>query len=474
MNIRKNTIISGFSIATINSADETQINFVTDQFLSMLEVTREEYIANPYIWTSMVSPDDRNKIMQGLEISKKNGSRSYWEGIFYLNKGTKWYSSETFFRKEHDGKTICESVIIDITDYKEFEQLILENQTIYEKILSKTSQGFWISGLDGRIIEVNDAYCKMTGFRREEIIGMHVINLDIFYTPEEISSKINELTENGSLNFGTLHRDKYGNELPVLVSSNYNASIPDRIFTFFYDLRNQADANMIRNTVYDIEKSMERRIKEAESLMINMSEQALQLIGQELHDNIGQILYAAFLQTSALSEKLRTSSPEDCAELDNIKNLLKQSIKDTRNISNGLYPVGLDKAGLIPMIENFLNTVSTMTKISTHFTADSVLSSINPEKKLHIFRIIQEAVSNSVRHAKASNIYVNMGFAEDKLTVRIADDGIGIDNQLPKERVGLGLFTMRSRSNLINADLSLSTIKPHGTQVLLTLKLSDP
>jgi diguanylate cyclase (GGDEF)-like protein/PAS domain S-box-containing protein len=122
----------------------------------------------------------------------------------------------------------------DITDRKMAEEAIGNER--YQAVLSGTKDGFWLVDLEGRILEVNDAYCAYSGYRREDLLALRVSDLDIEETPGSTQARIAQVQKKGAMIFETTHRRKDGSVWPVEVAINYSPSKGGQMFSFLRDI----------------------------------------------------------------------------------------------------------------------------------------------------------------------------------------------------------------------------------------------
>ena len=136
-----------------------------------------------------------------------------------------------------------------------------------------------------------------------------------------------------------------------------------------------------------------------------------------------------------------------------------------RRIAQRLRPQDLDELGLVSALAHFAERLSEQTglPIATRFARD--LPPMSPEQELVVYRVAQEALTNVVRHASASSASLSLGRSAEQVSLRVADDGSGIDGNAP----GGGIRGMRERAMLIGAGLQIETRAAGGTQVVLEL-----
>jgi two-component system, NarL family, sensor histidine kinase UhpB len=216
-------------------------------------------------------------------------------------------------------------------------------------------------------------------------------------------------------------------------------------------------------TVTDI---TERMRLEREILEISTREQ--ERIGQDLHDGLGQELTGVALMLRSLANKIRRDYPNASDDVDDIVVVVNRSIETARSLARGLSPLNSDRGGLVQALralaarsrELYGLNVRFRSKIWPQLTLDETRSS-------HLFRIAQEALTNVARHAQATRADVRLLVADNKFTLTIADDGVGLDRSC-KSINGMGLKLMAYRAGMIGAKLEISSNEPKGTLVRIT------
>lgn len=207
----------------------------------------------------------------------------------------------------------------------------------------------------------------------------------------------------------------------------------------------------------------ERRVLEREILEVSNREQ--HRIGNDLHDGLGQELTGVALMLRALATQLRRSHPQAVPEFDDIVDLLNRSIHNTRTLARGLSPVSLERGGLVPALrtlvarsrETYGITVSIRTRLETPLRLDEAASN-------HLYRIVQESISNAIRHGKPTRIVIQLGVDPHVVRLSIHDNGRGLPAGGPPD-TGLGLRTMRYRAHVTGGDVTIGNHRHGGTIV---------
>lgn len=216
-----------------------------------------------------------------------------------------------------------------------------------------------------------------------------------------------------------------------------------------------------------------------EKAIIQISEREQQRIGQDLHDGLCQQLTGIALMCQALEQKLSRQHPEEAGEASQIAGLINQAIGQTRELVKGLYPMTQETDGLLVALDELVTNAESLTSVSCRLTYDTPLVISNPVVTLHLYRIVQEAVNNAIRHGKAKHVLVDLTLQAQESILRVQDDGVGFPvESREKPRGGMGLRIMRHRANMIGAALTIQQNSFGGTTVKCafhqSLKLEQP
>jgi len=199
---------------------------------------------------------------------------------------------------------------------------------------------------------------------------------------------------------------------------------------------------------------------------LEIQEQTLKNISQEIHDNIGQTLSLVKLNLNTIDLHKGEGSEEKILYS---KELVSKAIVDLRNISRSLNTDAILSGGLIKAIETELNIINNAGSLKGDLIITGHKSRLDPRNELILFRIVQEAINNIIKHSGASLITVRIIFTEGQLAIKISDNGSGFDSNLAASD-GSGLRNMRNRAELIGGSFEIYS-GPGGTTISVNLPI---
>lgn len=203
--------------------------------------------------------------------------------------------------------------------------------------------------------------------------------------------------------------------------------------------------------------------------LIGVQEEVFRSVSRELHDDFGQILTAIGAMIRRMEKRhVPPDSPlhEDVTEL---KQVVQETLEKTRSFSQALHPTILDDYGLERAVERYVQTFEKQTGI--HVKLDKEGTAPVPDADaIHIYRVLQEALNNVAKHAKASEATVRLRLTDQRLRLEVKDNGIGI---AARPAGGLGLIAMRERAELLHASLAVTRATDCGTLVTLEVPIEQ-
>lgn len=353
----------------------------------------------------------------------------------------------------------------DITERKGAEDVqkrllteLAESQKHFEHIFHWTPSAVAISTLvEGRLLDVNDRLVQLTGYSREELIGHTTAELQLWADPSERAHVIQEILQQRSLhNKEGLLRTKSGDIRAIMVSVDQiqvNAT-PCLIYVAHDITERKRMEEALRQRERDLRAAVEERER----------------ISQDLHDGILQSLFAVGLTLettkSMMSPRTRKTSG---APLNQAIEQLNRVMREVRNFIAGLGSNLLQGKDLPTALQHMLKSLTqhhaTRVRLAVE---DRAAQAVSAEQSLHLFHVIQEAVSNCIRHGRAQEARVSLKMLKQGVRLSIRDNGSGFNPDAAKV-AGHGLSNMAARAQKIGGRFTVLSKVNGGTRIVLDL-----
>lgn len=434
-----------------------KLTYLSPQVKEILGYSQEEALMR---WTDFVSDNPINEA--GFKATQKaieTGERQPpYEMELIKKSGEKIWVEVREAPIIKNGKT--ESVVgalSDITKRKTASEALIESEIKYRTLIEDSNDGIYLL-FNRRFEIVNDKFLQITGYTREEI------NEPGFDFMRLVSPKSRNFVEerNNRINNGEKPPSKYDFTAIRKNGEEYELEVSVSFIEYKEGFATQG-------TIRDITE----RKKQQEILMntiIQVQEDEKFKIGKELHDGLGQLLISASMYLESLN-KIKNQLPENKREdLRKARKLYKQAISDARRISHGLMVTGIHEHGILYLIKQLcLNSnVPELTFTFTHQNINEEM--INEEIKVHIYRIVQELITNILKHSSASKANIKLNYyVKGILKLVVSDNGKGFDPE--KVKYGAGLNNVKQRIAILNGKHSVSASKEQGTTVRATIPL---
>jgi two-component system sensor histidine kinase UhpB len=223
----------------------------------------------------------------------------------------------------------------------------------------------------------------------------------------------------------------------------------------------------------DMLDRLERERRDSSARALEAMESERLRIARELHDDVGQTLTALVLQLESLARCVPAEFREGVLES---REAARATVEDIREIAHALRPEALDDFGLRAALATLGSSIADRTglRVNTRLTGD--LPPLDREHELAIYRVAQESLTNVLRHASATAVDLRLERCDGALVLRVRDDGVGADRSALAQRAaggGSGLRGMRERALLMGGTLELAPARPSGTEVRLTVPLTE-
>lgn len=218
----------------------------------------------------------------------------------------------------------------------------------------------------------------------------------------------------------------------------------------------QGGAAGLVGTTQDI---TERRMLEREIIEVVSREQ--ERIGHDLHDGLGQELTGIGLMLKALAGSLDQKAPESARDLERVLGLVTDAVRSTRSLAHGLSPLALDRGGLSGALKALVRRSQELYRLDIRLRVKAwPHEELDQAVAMHVYRIAQEALANTARHAGASRVQVTLNLTQERVNLRVLDNGAGLPESADQAG-GMGFKIMTYRARMIGAAIDVRR-RPHG------------
>jgi PAS domain S-box-containing protein len=225
-------------------------------------------------------------------------------------------------------------------------------------------------------------------------------------------------------------------------------------------------------SLYEDLLARERELEILSGLRVNAQEEERRRIAREIHDGLGQILTAVKFNVEILEDSPSLNDDEH-RRIADVKTLLDNVMKEAREISYNLMPSVLDDFGLAPALQLLAERFGVQTGVRVTFVAHGMAERLPATVEIALYRIVQEALTNAVRHGHAKLVAIQVFRSGDEVRLTVEDDGCGMDPDRAMERQivgsGIGLASMRERVNSFRGLLDIESSLGNGT--LITVRI---
>ena len=215
-----------------------------------------------------------------------------------------------------------------------------------------------------------------------------------------------------------------------------------------------------------------RQLRELSQQLVATQEEERKKLSRELHDHVGQMLTALRMELGRIDRARGPVSAEIPAAVAESRQLVDNVVRTVRDLSLGLRPSMLDDFGLQPALEWHIRDVSRRFGLTVDLATSGDLDTLPDSHRTCIYRVVQEALTNCVRHARATRVQVTLDRRGDALEASISDDGIGFREA--RRAGGLGLLGIEERVRDLSGSVTVTTAARGGTTIRVVLPLPAP
>jgi PAS domain S-box-containing protein len=322
-------------------------------------------------------------------------------------------------------------------------------------------------GADGKVITWNSGAALLSGHPAEAIVGRHFSLLYPRESRQLARAELSVAVETGRFEGVVLRQRKDGSCFwsQTVITALHKADGSLRAFAVVMH-----DISELRRADEQLKASREQLRALAAKVQSAQESERIR-IAREIHDKLGQVLTALHFDLSQLRRKLADQQNALTSKLETSVAEVASLLKTVQRLASELRPRALDELGLVAAIRGHVREFQVRTGIECAFRCADRDEQLTAQVATSLFRILQEALTNTARHAHASKVNVGLSRRTGQLRLTISDDGKGIPQQALEDLESLGLLGMRERAHLLGGQLQIRGTPKKGTIVRAVIPL---
>lgn len=337
------------------------------------------------------------------------------------------------------------------------EKALQQSERHFQTLFNNSSDDIFVIDLDGNFIEVNQVACDNLGFSKEEFLKMNIRHIKPENFKSRVDHNIDMVQKFGRHRYESENQTKSGRAIPVEMKS--------RMIEY-------KGAKMILTISRDISerKEVEDRIL---STIIQTEENERKRFAADLHDDLAPILSTVKLYTDLLKKKNYKKIDEEEA-VRNIEELVDMAISSTRTISRNIRPNILQDFGLAAAVNDFCSFIKKTESVNIDIQTHQYTIEERRLEETILYQAVKELINNTIKHASAKNIKVELKSFNDQIILYYRDDGIGFDLEGAMEQnAGLGLNNIVNKIKSVKGSVDINTKPGEGMFLIASLKLKS-
>jgi PAS domain S-box-containing protein len=392
------------------------------------------------------------------------------EIINYSKEGKEYWlriQCQPIFNKDRELEQFF-AIETDITESKNSQYLLKQSEERYRSLFEVSPASILVWDPDSkRILQVNMTAEREYGYNRDEFCNLTISSILAEQTFMQQLCAMVENMRKGIVgnNKGLSRRIRRDGEVIVMEHAAHLVSFNGSEAVLLLE-QNVTEKLELEATLEAERLARQQVVTDA---VISAQEHERREIGIELHDNINQILASARLYLGLVKSVVK----ENGNFIEETDKLINSAIHEIRNLSHALIPPSLNESALLEALDHIIASTRKTSGLDISRSYHQLDESLMSDKlKLTIYRIVQEQFNNILKYANANSVTVHLQKVDDRIQLRIADDGVGFD--VNQQRKGVGLMNMKTRASLFNGELHILSAPGKGCELTVEMDCEGP
>ena len=428
------------------------------EWAAMLGYRADEIADSNDEFVSRLHPEDLERMEDIDAVARRDPSKQFeWRfRLRHMDGAYRWFLSRGERLRGADNRDRLYGCLIDITEQTESEQAARANEEILQRIFDRVPVMICFIDAAGGIQLANREFERLLGWGLEELRADPLI-FEKFYPDPEYRAKVLAFIARGTGHWGEFR------------TTTRNGRVIDTAFSNV--LLSDGTSIGIGRDISE-EKETARRVRRMRRRLRDTEDGERRRIAGELHDQAGQTLTALGVSLELVKSRLGAEAPDEVLErLEQAMELVAQTGGQIRQLINDLRPPALDDYGLAAALRTHAETFGRSTGLEVEVRGET--GHLDPGLETALFRIAQEALTNTVRHASAKSAQITLERTEREVCLEIVDDGVGFDVDIHRtsDEGSIGLHLMYERATAVAGSLQLESQPGQGTRILVRAPL---
>lgn len=462
----------------------TEESVWSDQAYRLFGLEPKEFKMTFERFKDFLFPKDQETVLR--EVGEAMANKDSYEGEYRIvRRDNEVRFMHSIAKIEHDerGKPVLiHGTIQDITDRKNMEETLLKIekrfQTAFENIFDCFGIYSSIRDKSGKIVDfnidyVNKAACVANRMNKEEQIGKKLCEILPTHKETRLFEEFCQVVETGKpiIKESLFYKDVYKGEILTRAFDVNYSKLGDGFVAAWRDITKHKQAEeKLSGTL--------AQLRQLSFRLESIREEEAGRISRELHDEMGQYLTAINLNLQQLAKNLKKGDKKSIDELlKNTSEIVNETEEKVRELSLELRPLMLEELGLVPTFHWYIDKTFSHLEINCDFVSTNMNKRLSDNLKIAFFRVMQETITNVLRHAEATNVEINLKQTDKDVIYTIRDDGKGFDVQkygiTIKSSHGLGLVGIKERVQYLGGMVTIESEPKKGTTVMVIIPLKE-